>query len=42
MLKEKLVKFGWDLVSAALWALFIIVIVIFANASTTQFIYNRF
>jgi hypothetical protein len=42
VLKEKLLKFGGDLVSAALWTLFIIMIVVFANASSTQFIYNRF
>jgi len=42
MFKQKLAKFGRDLVSAVLWALFIAVIVLFSNTSTTQFIYNKF
>ena len=40
--RNRAVKLFWDVISAVIFALLIILIVVFSNVSTTPFIYNKF
>jgi hypothetical protein len=39
---NKFLQFATDVVSALFWSLLIVILVVFSNVSTAQFIYNKF